>query len=181
MRFAILLSLSLGFSSFMHAADQKKFLRSYSGQTTDQLIALESDHRVDSLVLAFEQAIQQKKKRSQVEIDILAVEAMEREVNNGGFHQFFLNSSREFAAVLPSALERIGCPITAKIASDALGYLKIEGEITPQKIRATLGKLGDKAVEDLGKMDGRYFEYKERIADRLFEYIKAKKKEVSIP
>ncbi len=34
----------------------QKFLKAYSGQTTEQLIALDGEYRVDSLVLAFEQA-----------------------------------------------------------------------------------------------------------------------------
>ncbi|HEY5792452.1 MAG TPA: DUF4375 domain-containing protein [Chthoniobacterales bacterium] len=158
-----------------------KFLEKYNGQTVDQLIAMESDYRVDSLVLAFEQAMEQKKakqKLSPAEIDILAVEAMEREVNNGGYHQFFLNSSREYAAVLPSSLERIGCPVAAKIASDALACLKISGEVTAAKIDAALQRLGGTAVEDLGKMDERYFQNEEPIAGRLFARIKAQKGQI---
>ena len=37
----------------------QKFLKAYSGQTTEQLIALDGEYRLDSIVLAFEQAIQQ--------------------------------------------------------------------------------------------------------------------------
>jgi len=32
----------------------QKFLKAYSGQTTEQLIALDGEYRVDSIVLAFE-------------------------------------------------------------------------------------------------------------------------------
>ncbi|MBC3883264.1 DUF4375 domain-containing protein [Undibacterium sp. LX40W] len=165
----------------MSEAKGKKFLDSYGGQTVDQLIAMESDYRIDSLVLAFEGALlqkQEKKKLSRIELDILAVEAMEREVNNGGYHQFFLNSSKKFAAILPSSLERIGCPAAAKITSDALAYLKISGDVTVAKIDAALDRLGDKAITDLGKMDNRYFQNKEAIADKLFTYIKANKGEI---
>jgi hypothetical protein len=166
------------------APGQKKFLWDYSGQTPGELIALEADHRIDSLVLVFEQAITQKKAKkalSQVEQDVLTIEAMEREVNNGGFHQFFLNSSRQFAPMLPAALERIGCPITARIASDALAYLQISGEVTPAKIREALGRAGDRAITELGQMDKRYFEYREQIADSLFAYLKAHRAEIHLP
>jgi len=166
----------------MSQTNGKKFLASYTGQSTDQLIALASDHRIDSLVLAFEQAIDQKKEKrqklSQPEIDILAVEAMEREVNNGGYHQFFVNSSKEYAAVLPASLERIGCPVAAAIATDAVAYLKISGAVTEAKIAAALAQLGDKAIADLGRLDARYFQNKEPIADRLFSYIQGKRAEV---
>ena len=36
------------------------WLDEYSGQTVDELISLESTHRIDSLVLALEEAIDQK-------------------------------------------------------------------------------------------------------------------------
>jgi hypothetical protein len=37
-----------------------KWLDEYSGQTTHELIALQREYRTDSLVLAFEQALDQK-------------------------------------------------------------------------------------------------------------------------
>ncbi len=82
-----------------------KFLKDYSGQTVEQLLALEGECRIDSLVLAFEQAVDQKAVREgagAVNVEervILAVEALEREVNNGGYEQFFLNSTLEFAPI----------------------------------------------------------------------------------
>lgn len=166
----------------MSQTKEKKFLEGYSGQSTHQLIALSADYRTDSLVLAFEQAIEQKraknKKLSLPESDILAIEAMEREVNNGGYHQFFVNSSREHARNLPASLERIGCPVAAKIAADALGALKIAGEATEAKIETALKRLGAKAPTDLRRLDERYFENKEPIADKLFAYIQAKRAEI---
>jgi len=182
MRHLTTLLLLVAVITMCRSAD-KKFLASYGGQTVDQLIAMESHYRVDSLVLAFEQAIQQKpptKKLSQAETDILAVEAMEREVNNGGYHQFFLNSSKEYAAALPSSLDRIGCPIAARIASDALASLAIDGEVTVAKIDSTWSTRGSKVVSDLGAMDTRYFQNREQIADRLFAYIKSKLGEISL-
>ena len=110
MRILILLFLTVT-GTALSQTKEKKFLESYAGQTVDQLIALTSDYRVDSLVLAFEQAIEQKsakRKLSGPEIDILAIEAMEREVNNGGYHQFFSNDSKKHASVLPGALARVG-------------------------------------------------------------------------
>ena len=76
-----------------------KWLDRYSGESTDTLIALENEYRLDSIVLAFEEALDQKTARSGTdsltaeEHVILAVEALEREVNNGGYSQFFFNSS----------------------------------------------------------------------------------------
>ncbi len=77
-----------------------QWLDGYNGESVDELIALEGKYRTDSLVLAFEQAMDQKEARvgedklTAEEHVILAVEALEREVNNGGYEQFFLNASR---------------------------------------------------------------------------------------
>ena len=89
-----------------------KWLEGYSGQGVDELIAFASEYRVDSIVLAFEQALQQSTHRiglsklHEAELTILAVEALEREVNNGGYHQFFLNTP-EYAPFIVAALQRI--------------------------------------------------------------------------
>src|SRR5438552_11088290 len=67
-----------------------QWLAGHSGQSVEQLIALEGKYRIDSLVLAFEQAMHQKIARvgmaglSDEERIICAIEALEREVNNGG-------------------------------------------------------------------------------------------------
>src|SRR5919198_1459435 len=106
-----------------------EFLQGYSGQTTAQLLAMAPQYRVDSLVLAFEQALDAKEAAAgglaftQAERTILAVEALEREVNNGGYSQFFVNSSKEYAAEVVSALERIHCAKTASITARALQAL----------------------------------------------------------
>lgn len=131
----------------------KEFLDNYSGQTTAELLALKDRYRVDSLVLAFEQAIQDKPEAdiSMPERYVLAIEAMEREVNNGGWEQFFDNTQNEFSDVLTNALKEIGCPETARLSSDALAASQREDE--------------------LDDFDDRYYGLTEPIADRLFEYI----------
>src|SRR5262245_14622428 len=103
------------------------FLESYGGQSTEELLALERNFRIDSLVCAFEQAIQGKPDESisTEERYVLAVEALEREVNNGGYSQFFGNSSHEFAPMIVTAMRAIGCPKTADITRDAIAVLGV--------------------------------------------------------
>jgi hypothetical protein len=47
--------------------------------------------------------------------------ALQREVNNGGYDQFFVNSSRKYAPKIVNALQRIGCDAVAAITADAIG------------------------------------------------------------
>ena len=48
---------------------EKQFLDNYSGQTTDELIALKDKYRIDSLVLAFEHAIHKKSESELLETE----------------------------------------------------------------------------------------------------------------
>ncbi len=46
--------------------------------------------------------------------------ALDREVNHGGYGQFFVNSSREYAPIIVEAPRHIGCPKTAVITQTVL-------------------------------------------------------------
>jgi len=48
------------------------------------------------------------------------VDALEREVNNGGFHQFFLNSSGDTTAETAAALEAIGAAAAGSLFARAV-------------------------------------------------------------
>ena len=114
-----------------------------SGQTVEQLLSLEGKYRTDSLVLPFGQAIDQKTARvgddglTNEEGVVLAVEALEREVNNGGYAQFFKNSSRSFASTIVNSLRRIGCTKTATITQKAIETLGIS-DLTAEAIETVM-------------------------------------------
>lgn len=156
-----------------------KWLDGYSGQSVEQLLSLEGEYRTDSLVLAFEQAIGQKAERkgaqslTHEERIVLAVEAMEREVNNGGYDQFFVNSSREYAPIIVGALQRIGCKKTAKITQKAIEALRIS-DLRSDAIEAVICVRDDEGRSDkLRDCDDSYYKSTEPIAERLFAFIKA--------
>jgi hypothetical protein len=48
------------------------------------------------------------------------VDELEREVNNGGFEQFFLNSSGDYAQPVVDALRRIGAAQAAELVEEAI-------------------------------------------------------------
>jgi len=155
-----------------------KWLDGYSGQSVEKLLALEGEYRTDSLVLAFEQAIGQKAERegtqslTDEERIVLAVEALEREVNNGGYDQFFVNPSREFAPIIVSALQRIGCKETANITHKAIEALGIS-ELKSDAIEAVICTRDEKRSAKLSRCDNSYYKSAEPIAERLFAFIKA--------
>ena len=163
-----------------------KWLDEYSGQTTDELIALEGKYRTDSLVTAFHQAVEQKWARvgkeglSEEELVVLAIEALEREVNNGGYHQFFVNSSNEDAPIVVDALNRIGCTETAKLTKEAIDILGIEGPITVEAIGRVMEEENDERDEKLGECDDGYFEIAGDLAGPLLEFIKSNKDRITL-
>ena len=161
-----------------------KWLDRYSGETVDDLIALEGTHRIDSLVLAFEQAMDQKAAHhgdvqlTKEEQTILAIEALEREVNNGGYGQFFVNSSREFAPMIVESLRRIGCPKTADITQVAVDIVK-QIPITREESENGTWMDNDARSDVLCECDNLYFERPENIAELLFAFIKANRSRIT--
>jgi hypothetical protein len=103
-----------------------------AGKSVDELLALANGNEI-KFIQALEMAVQQKSERagedgmSEEEVIVLAVEALEREVNNGGYSQFFVNSSREFTPIIVHALLRIGCPETAEITKRAIAAAGFQG------------------------------------------------------
>ena len=162
------------------------FLDDYSGESLEELLAMERTHRIDSLVLAMETALGQKQhKRGDASLSpeervILAIEELEREVNNGGYHQFFLDSSREFAGEIEAALTRIGCPKHADIARRAVAALGLEGTKSPDDVEAAVVAGGDPLFDVLDALDKEYFSCKEPIADRLFAFVKANRSKITL-
>jgi hypothetical protein len=155
----------------------------YDGQTTDELLALEGSYRTDSLVAAFEQAIQQKPADlplSKEERHVLAIEALEREVNNGGYGQFFLNSSHEFVDVIVEALEAVRCPKVAALTRRAIEALGIEGTVTGEKAEAVVLRDDAAVSKALAACDDGYYADAEPIADLLFAWIKENRTAVRV-
>lgn len=160
-------------------------LDGYSGQTVDELLSLEGKYRTDSLVLAFEQAIGQRAEHEGMQsLDdeeriVLAVEALEREVNNGGYDQFFVNSSRQFTPTIVGALRRIGCKKTAAITQKAIKALGIS-ELTPKAIENAIAVDDEQRLAKLNQCDDSYYNNTEPIAERLFAFIKTNKASIRL-
>lgn len=167
-------------AAFKWSQSGPDWLDGYSGQSADQLLSLEGKYRIDSLVLAFEQAISQKGQRGGVqslteeERIVVAVEALEREVNSGGYDQFFVNSSREFAPTVVDALQRIGCKKAATITQRAIAALGVS-DVTSEAIDAAMAGDDERRLAKLNRCDDSYYKNAEPIAERLFAFIKANK------
>ena len=164
---------------------EKPFLERYAGQTLNELLALDAAYRIDSLVLAVEEALGRKADErgkgalSEPEPTVLAVEALEREVNNGGYSQFFFNSSNRFASRIVADLETIGCPETAAITKRAVAALKLS-DLGPEAVEERMDSEDDELEDALGACDQAYYAAGEDIAGRLFDFIRANKDRIDL-
>lgn len=92
-------------------------------------------------------------------------QVLEEEVNNGGFDQFFYNSSGNFASELEAAFELIGAGKTAAICGKALAALGAELPMDCEARREWMEEnQTDEMTEILGECDEAFFAYEEDLA-----------------
>ena len=100
---------------------------------------------------------------NEVEKNIMIVNDLDAEVNNGGFDQFFLNSRGAYNESLIKALTAVNAPETAKICAKALDII-------------SRGLLQDQEIELLDKeCDTPYYEKSENLTFLLAEYARKNK------
>jgi Domain of unknown function (DUF4375) len=157
----------------------------YSGETTDELLSYPATGQRDSLVRAFEEGLQRKASRkgkralTQEERVVLAVRALDREVNNGGYHQFFCNSSRRFASQIVQSLARIGCRRTAKITQRAIDVLHVS-PVTVARIEAIMQDTNEERDQELDRCDQLFYKNPQAIPKGLYAFIKANRRRIRL-
>ncbi len=159
---------------------EKLWLEGSGGRSAEELVELAATHRIDSIVLAVEEALMAKPAVNDTEKVVLAIEAMEREVNNGGFEQFFTNASNEYAPVLVDALNRIGAAKTAEIVARSARALGAAPGWTAEQFESAAFDADDAALAELGKCDEAYYDAGEAIEDLLFEFIRRNAEDIGI-
>jgi hypothetical protein len=98
--------------------------------------------------------------------------AVESEVNNGGFSQYFLNNSSETAGFVVEALETIGAPNTADICRRAIAVAFPGGlPSDPDAISAAASDFSDEVDEKLDALSEEFFGYPHDLTKLLFAYV----------
>ena len=87
-------------------------------------------------------------------------QCLEREINNGGFNQYFINSSGDFAHQTIQSLTAIGATTTAYILQKAIDQFPDKKVPQDRSERIELvEQIEETANEAWEELDGKFFEY----------------------
>ena len=101
-----------------------------------------------------------------------SVWALESEVNNGGFSQYFLNNSCQTAGFVAAALDMIGAPRTGDICRRAIAIAFPDGlPSDPGEISVAASDFSDDTEEQLATLDEEFLQYPHDLTDLLFAYV----------
>lgn len=101
-----------------------------------------------------------------------AIWDVESEVNNGGFSQYFFNSSAETAHFVEQALLAVEAPRTADICKRAITVAFPSGlPATVDGIVSAAADFPDEILEALGPLDQEFFAYPHDLTELLFAYV----------
>ena len=110
---------------------------------------------------------------NEAEKTFLYVEILEAEINNGGFDQFFFNSSGDYANETLEALKRIGATKTAKLVEEAYSYFP-EDPIPKnnEKRREILENIDEQTSEKWTQLEDKFYLYEENIGSLVLDYVR---------
>jgi hypothetical protein len=99
--------------------------------------------------------------------------AVESEVNNGGFSQYFQNSSSaQTAPFVVQALDTIGALRTAEICRQAIACVFPSGlPATTEEICSKAEEMSDETLDELEALDTEFMQYPHNLTDLLFAFV----------
>lgn len=102
---------------------------------------------------------------------VWCVDGLEREVNNGGLEQFFLNSAGDQARETAAALRAIGAGHTANLLERALAVFP-DGPSPDRDVRGEqIDALSGESRDALGELDAAFYEYRDDLPALLRAYV----------
>lgn len=163
-----------------------RWLESHEGRSTDELIALAGEYRVDSIVQAFAVALGQKAAitgeagLSTAERSVVAANGLENEVNSDGYDGFFRNET-EHAPIVLDALAAIGASDAAELTRRAIATLGIDGPVTSVAVAAAMDRDDDERDDRLNGIDQEWYDRALGLADPILSYIRAHRGDITLP
>lgn len=105
---------------------------------------------------------------------------LEAEVNNGGFEQYFSNSSGDYSLAIVDALQEIGAHQAATIVGRAINLLEGGVPLPDETARhARLEGLTASAREELARLDQEFYLYPDNLTNLLYAYVRQHQSEIA--
>jgi hypothetical protein len=142
-----------------------------SSDTTNMIITI--DNHINSLLRPDDDL----NRLTQPQKNFYYIQELEREVNNGGFSQYFYNSSGDYAHETILALKAIEAENTVKILKSAIN--EFPDHLVPKdrvKRQEMLSKIEGKAEEIWSNLDSEFYTYPDDLSELNIVYIKKNKK-----
>ena len=110
---------------------------------------------------------------NETEKTFLYVEILEAEINNGGFDQYFFNSSGDYAHETLEGLKKIGAFKTAKLIEEAYKYFP-ENPVPKdtEERREILENIDSQTSEKWTELEDKFYLYEENIGGLVLEYVR---------
>jgi Domain of unknown function (DUF4375) len=191
---AIALIVVFGFPRWKqaHRATQfdKYFEKEYGalGKTADEILSRENPTNGSTVLGALHWRIGQKADSkgepslSDTERRMLAVLGVEAEVNNGGFDQYFFNSTGDNAEVALVGLKEMGATATAELLERAMAVFP--GSKPPAdrfKRQELMQRIAAQSEPVWEKCDNEFYKPKESLSDLSLAYARKKRSEIVLP
>jgi Domain of unknown function (DUF4375) len=97
---------------------------------------------------------------------------VESEVMNGGFSQYFLNSSCETAGFVVEAMNQVGASKTASICRRAIETAFPEGlPADPEEISSAAANFSETTEAELAPLDQEFFSRPDDLTELLFAFV----------
>src|SRR5207249_980872 len=116
-----------------------------------------------------------KRAVSHEEQTVLAVTALDQEVNNGGYDQYPQKFVPDVCSDRGESLLRVGCKRQARIAKRALQL----NTLTVRKIDAVMSKESRERDQELELCDQMFYETRQSLAKRLYASILANRTRIT--
>jgi len=101
---------------------------------------------------------------------------LEREINNGGFDQYFHNTWGNYANETVETLNLIGANKTAKILEAAMEIFPDKKAPVDRNLRQNvIDYIGDTRDEHWGQLDQQFFKYEDNLSELNIEFVRKNK------
>lgn len=158
----------------------KKYMKKHNIKSYKELEKIAEAHKINNHVMDTYDKICEKvdygtnlKTLNKKEKTFYIALSTELEIYNGGFYQFFLNSSGDFSDKIVGIYNELGIEELAKVCQDAINVIGVKIPQNREKRLELLEKIDDEEVmKKLSECDTKFYEYDSNKLEKImYDYL----------